>query len=185
MSDNLIDNISTRMGKAIQSLSGEFSSLKSGRANASMLDSVSVEVYGSMMPISQVATISVIDPKMLSVQVWDANNSVSVDKAIRNSGLELNPIAEGAVIRVPVPQMTEERRIKMSKVAGKYAENSKVAVRNIRRDAMDTLKKQEKDGDLSKDEAKMLSSEVQKLTDKFVKDIDVMLSDKEKEMMTI
>lgn len=174
-----------RMDGAIDSLNKEFAGLRTGRASASLLDPIMVEIYGSKMPLSQVGTISVPESRMLSVQVWDATAVKSVDKAIREAGLGLNPMQDGNNIRIPIPDLTQERRTELSKVAGKYAEAAKVSVRNVRRDAMDSLKKSEKDGDISEDDHKRLSDEVQKLTDDSIKKIDKMLSDKEKDIMTV
>lgn len=174
-----------RMDGAIDALHKEFSGLRTGRASVSLLEPVTVEVYGSRMPLSQVGTVTVPEPRMLSVQVWDATAVKSVEKAIRDAGLGLNPMLDGNNIRIPVPDLTQERRTELSKVAGKYAEAARVSVRNIRRDAMDSLKKAEKDGDISEDDHKRLSDEVQKLTDESIKKIDKMLADKEKDIMTV
>lgn len=174
-----------RMDKAIQNLQTEFSGLRTGRASVSILDPVVVDAYGSKMPLNQLATINVPEPRMLSVQVWDNSMVKSVEKAIRESGLGLNPQPEGNVIRIPIPDLNEERRQELSRVAGKYAENARIAVRNIRRDGMDTLKQMEKDGDISEDEHKKLSTEVQGLTDDAIKKIDKMLEDKERDIMTV
>lgn len=180
-----IGDLRRRMDGAVEVLKGEFSGLRTGRASSSMLEPVQVEVYGTMMPLSQVATINVPEPRLITVQVWDASVVSSVEKAIRDSGLGLNPMPEGAVIRVPVPELNEERRQELTKVAGKYAEQARISIRNIRRDGMDQLKKLEKDGDISEDEQKRHSDEVQKLTDEIVKNVDGMLADKEKDIMTI
>lgn len=178
-------DITRRMDGAIDSLAKEFAGLRTGRASASLLDPIMVEVYGSRMPLSQVGTITVPESRMLSVQVWDATAVKSVDKAIREAGLGLNPMQDGNNIRIPIPDLTEERRVELSKVAGKYAEAARVSVRNVRRDGMDALKKMEKDGTISEDDLKRMSDEVQKLTDDAVKKIDSMLSDKEKDIMTV
>jgi len=185
MADADLKDLERRMQGAIESLRHEFAGLRTGRANASMLDPVMVEVYGTQMPINQVATISVPESRMLSVQVWDNNNVSAVEKAIRNSGLGLNPMTEGAVLRVPVPDLNEERRRELSRVAAKYAEQARIAVRNVRRDGMDRIKTLEKDGDIGKDDSKALSEKVQKLTDDAVKTIDGMLSQKEEEIMQV
>lgn len=174
-----------RMEGAITQLQKEYSGLRTGRASTNLLEHVMVEAYGSMMPISQCGSVSVPEPRMLTVTVWDASITKAVEKAIRDGGLGLNPMAEGTVIRVPVPQLTEERRKELIKVAAKYAEETRIAVRNIRRDGMDGLKKSEKDGDISEDELKRQSDEVQKLTDSYIKKIDDMLAGKEKDMMII
>lgn len=174
-----------RMDGAIDSLQKEFAGLRTGRASASLLDPIMVEIYGSKMPLSQVGTISVPESRMLSVQVWDATAVKSVDKAIREAGLGLNPMQDGNNIRIPIPDLTQERRTELTKVAGKYSEAARVSVRNVRRDAMDSLKKSEKDGDISEDDLKRMTDEVQKLTDDSIKKIDKMLVDKEKDIMTV
>lgn len=173
------------MKGALDVLRQEFTGLRTGRASAGMLDPVQVEVYGSVMPLNQVATVTVPEPRMISVQVWDRSNASAAEKAIRNSGLGLNPVGEGQVIRVPIPELTEERRRELTKVSHKYAEQARISVRNIRRDGMDALKKQEKDGDISQDEQKKLSDDVQKLTDKFIGEIDHALSAKDAEIMQV
>ncbi|MEM7651453.1 MAG: ribosome recycling factor, partial [Pseudomonadota bacterium] len=150
-------------------------------ASASLLDPVVVDVYGSKMPLNQVGTVSVPESRMLSVQVWDANNTSAVEKAIREAGLGLNPMSEGTMIRIPIPDLNEERRAELSKVAGKYAETARISVRNVRKDGMDGIKKD----DYPEDEAKRLSDEVQKHTDSFIGQIDKMLEDKEKDIMTV
>lgn len=144
-----------------------------------------VEAYGSMMPINQCGSVSVPEPRMLTVTVWDASLSKAVEKAIRDGGLGLNPIAEGTIIRVPIPQLTEERRKELTKVAAKYAEEARVAIRNIRRDGNDALKKQQKDGDITEDELKRYTDDIQKLTDSHTKRVDEMLAAKEKDVMTV
>jgi ribosome recycling factor len=179
------NNLQHRMDGAINQLQKEYSGLRSGRASTNLLEHVMVEAYGSMMPINQCGSVSVPEPRMLTVTVWDASISKAVEKAIRDGGLGLNPIAEGTVIRVPVPQLTEDRRKELIKVAAKYAEEARVAIRNVRRDGMDGLKKAEKDGDISEDELKRLSDEVQKLTDAQIKRVDDMLAQKEKDMMVV
>ncbi|MCB1651175.1 MAG: ribosome recycling factor [Alphaproteobacteria bacterium] len=175
-------DIKRRMDGAIEVLQKEFSGLRTGRASASLLDPVVVEVYGGKMPLNQIGTVSVPEPRMLSVQVWDAGNVKATEKAIRDSGLGLNPMPEGNNIRIPIPDLNEERRAELSKIAGKYAEAARVSVRNVRRDGMDSVKK---DDALTEDDQKRLSDEVQKLTDDAVKRIDDMLSDKEKDIMTV
>lgn len=178
-------DIERRMHGAMEALRHEFSGLRTGRASTAMLDPVTVEVYGATMPLNQVATISVPEPRMLSVQVWDRGNVQAVEKAIRNSGLGLNPMTEGASLRIPVPELSEERRREMTKVAGKYAESARIAVRNVRRDGMDDVKKLEKAGELGQDEAKRWSDKVQKLTDETIAEIDAMLVSKDKEIMQV
>ena len=187
MSDTELDlgDIERRMKGALDSLKHEFSGLRSGRATTSMLDPVVVDVYGANMPINQVGTISVPEARMLSVQVWDRGNVSAVEKAIRNAGLGLNPMVDGQLVRVPIPELNEERRAELAKVAGKYAEQARIAVRNVRRDGMDQLKKLEKDKSISEDEHKMYADEVQELTNKFVALVDETLHGKEKEIMQV
>jgi ribosome recycling factor len=180
-----IEDYSKRMDGAVTSLKNEFSGLRTGRASASLLDPIVVDVYGSKMPINQVGTISVPDPRTISVQVWDKGQAEAVDRAIRESGLGLNPNLDGQLIRVPIPELNSERREELCKVASKYAENARVAVRNVRRDGMDTLKKLEKQSDLSQDDQKNLSNEMQKITDTSIKMIDDLLQNKTKEIMSI
>lgn len=177
------NDLKRRMDGAMEQLKTEFTGLRTGRAATSMLETVQVEAYGSHMPISQCGSVSVPEPRMLTVTVWDATISKNVEKAIRESGLGLNPQAEGNVIRVPVPQLNEDRRKELTKVAGKYAEGCRVAVRNIRRDGMDSIKAMK--GEVSEDDQKRLSDEVQKLTDGYIAQIDKMLVDKEKDIMTV
>ncbi|MBN9308400.1 MAG: ribosome recycling factor [Devosia sp.] len=174
-----------RMQKSIASLREELAGLRTGRASASLLEPVTVEAYGSRMPLNQVATVTVPESRMLSVQVWDRTLAGAVEKAIRNSGLGLNPAAEGQVIRVPLPELNEERRRELTKVAHNYAEQARVAVRHIRRDGMDLLKKLEKDGDLSQDESRKQGDLVQQATDAAVSDIDKVLAVKEQEIMQV
>lgn len=180
-----LNDLKRRMNGAIDVLKEEFAGLRTGRASSGMLDPVQVEAYGTMMPLNQVATVNVPEPRLITVQVWDAGTVGKVEKAIRESGLGLNPQPEGSTIRVPIPELNEERRQELTKVAGKYAEQARVSIRNIRRDGMDQLKKLEKDGDISEDDQKRQSDEVQKLTDEMVKKVDTMLADKEKDIMTI
>lgn len=174
-----------RMDKAFLALKEEFGSLRTGRASASLLDQVNVDAYGSTVPISQVGAVSVPEARMITVNVWDRALVVSVEKAIRNSGLGLNPVVDGQSLRIPIPPLTEERRKDLVKIAGKYAEQQKVAVRNIRRDANDDLKKAEKDAVISQDEQKKMEAEVQKLTDEAVKRVDEALKIKEQEIMQV
>ena len=185
MADQDMKNIERRMKGAVDTLRQEFSGLRTGRASAAMLEPVTVEVYGTQMPLNQVAAISVPEPRMLSVQVWDTSNVSAVEKAIRNSGLGLNPMTEGSLLRVPVPELNEERRREIGKVAAKYAEQARIAIRNVRRDGMDEIKHLEKDGELGQDEAKRRSDDVQKLTDRHVAQIDEMLESKEAEIMQV
>jgi ribosome recycling factor len=174
-----------RMDKAVAALKEEFGGLRTGRASASLLDQVHVDAYGSSMPLNQVGAVSVPDPRMLMVNVWDRGLVVSAEKAIRNAGLGLNPMVDGQNLRIPIPPLTEERRKELAKVAGKYAEQQRVAVRNIRRDANDDLKKAEKDGAINQDEHKRLEGEVQKITDEAIKRIDEALKTKEQEIMHV
>lgn len=180
-----LDDIKSRMKKSIHALGEEFAGLRTGRASPHLLEPVIVEAYGSKMPINQLASVSVPEPRMLSVQVWDQKLAHAVDKAIRDSGLGLNPISEGAVIRVPIPELNEERRRELTKVAHNYAEQARVAVRHIRRDGMETLKKLEKDSEMSQDEARTHHDEVQKATDAAIAEIDAHLATKEEEIMQI
>ena len=174
-----------RMDKAVSALKEEFASLRTGRASANLLDQVTVDAYGSQMPLNQVASISVPEPRSITVNVWDRGLAVSVEKAIRNAGLGLNPVVEGQNLRIPIPPLTEERRRELAKVAGKYAEQQKIAVRNVRRDAMDDLKKAEKDHVITQDEHRRMDGEVQKLTDDAVKRVDEALKTKEQEIMQV
>lgn len=174
-----------RMDKAISALKDEFGGLRTGRASATLLDPVQVEAYGSAMPLNQVAAISVPEPRLISVSVWDKGMVTAVDKAIRSAGLGLNPVVDGQTLRVPIPPLTEERRKDLAKLAGKYAEQQKVAVRNVRRDGLEDLKKLEKDGGISQDEQKKLGEEMQRFTDEAVKRIDEALKTKEQEIMQV
>lgn len=176
-------DVERRMNGAIDALKHDLAGLRTGRANAAMLDPVTVEVYGSHMPINQVASVTAPEPRMLSVQVWDKMNVGPVDKAIRSAGLGLNPIVDGQTLRLPIPEMTQERRKELSKLAGQYAEKGKIAVRNVRRDANESLKIDEKKGEISEDELKRLETEVQKMTDKAIADIDAASAAKEKEIL--
>ncbi len=174
-----------RMDKAVAALKDEFASLRTGRASASLLDQIQVDAYGSSVPINQVGAVSVPEPRMISVNIWDRALVVSVEKAIRASGLGLNPVVDGQNLRIPIPPLTEERRRELAKIAGKYGEQQRIAVRNIRRDANDDLKKAEKDGVINQDEQKRMEGEVQKLTDEAIKRIDEALKVKEQEIMHV
>jgi ribosome recycling factor len=174
-----------RMDKAVAALKEEFASLRTGRASASLLDQIHVDAYGSSMPINQVGAVSVPEARMISVSVWDKALVVSVEKAIRSAGLGLNPVVDGQNLRIPIPALTEERRKELAKVAGKYAEQQRIAVRNVRRDANDDLKKAEKDGAINQDEHKRMEGEVQKLTDEAIKRVDEALKTKEQEIMHV
>ncbi|MEM8800755.1 MAG: ribosome recycling factor [Pseudomonadota bacterium] len=178
-------DLERRMKGAADNLKQEFAGLRTGRATTSLLDPVVVDVYGANMPLNQVGSVNVPEPRMLSVQVWDSGNVSAVEKAIRNSGLGLNPVIDGGTIRIPIPELNEERRRDLSKVAGKYAEQARISVRNVRRDGMDTLKKLEKDGEMGKDETKGLSDKVQGMTDSAIKEIDDLLAAKEAEIMQV
>jgi len=174
-----------RMEKSVASLKEDFAGLRTGRANSGLLDPVQVEAYGSTSPLNAVAAISVPEPRMISVSVWDKGMVGPVEKAIRAAGLGLNPIVDGQTLRIPVPPLTEERRKDLVKLAGKYAEQQKIAVRNVRRDANDELKKAEKAGEISQDEQKKMEAEVQKDTDAAIKRIDETLKTKEVEIMQV
>ncbi|MBT4888929.1 MAG: ribosome recycling factor [Rhodospirillales bacterium] len=174
-----------RMEGAVEMLHKEFAGLRSGRATTSLLEPIHVEAYGSPTPINQVGNIGVPEPRMLSVQVWDKSLVSAVEKAIRDSDLGLNPQTEGQTIRIPVPALTEERRAEYAKIAGKYAEEARIAVRNVRRHGMDDLKKAEKDGDINKDEHHDFGAEIQELTDLYVGQIDESLGHKEEEIMQV
>ncbi len=185
MSQDILDDLELRMDSSIESLKKDFAGLRTGRASVSMIEPVMVEVYGSMMPINQVGTLGVPEPRLITVQVWDKSNAPFVDKAIRQANLGLNPQVDGNTIRIPIPPLTEERRIEMVKIAAKYAEQSRVAVRNVRRDGMEAMKKAEKDGDISEDEMKTWQTKIQTLTDDHIKAIDEMLAHREKEIKQV
>ncbi len=180
-----IKDIETRMRASIDALKREFSGLRTGRASANLLDPVQVMVYGSRMPLNQVATVSVPEARMISVQVWDRSNVMSVDKGIREANLGLNPIIDGQVLRLPIPSLTSDRRQELVKLAHKYAEQSKVAIRNVRREAMDVLKKLEKDGKMSQDDHRGQTEKVQELTDRLIKEVDTTLATKEIEIQKV
>jgi ribosome recycling factor len=180
-----LDELSTRMQKSIVSLRDELQGLRTGRASASLLEPVMVEAYGTRMPLNQVATVTVPEARLLNVSVWDRTMAPAVDKAIRNSGLGLNPSTEGATIRVPLPELNEERRKELTKVAHNYAEQARVAIRHIRRDGMDLLKKLEKDGHMSQDDGRAKADLVQKATDGAIGEIDQVLAAKEQEIMQV
>ena len=177
-------DIERRMQGAVESLKGDLAGLRTGRANTSLLDPVVVEVYGSMMPLNQVATVSAPEPRMLSVQVWDKSNVSAVEKGIAHANLGLNPMQDGQTLRIPMPDLTEERRKDLAKLAGKYAEGAKIAIRNVRRDGMEALKEDEKKKEISEDDRKRSEDEVQKLTDKYTSEADAAAEAKEKEIMT-
>ena len=180
-----IDDLERRMNGAIEALKREFAGLRTGRASTSLLEPLTVAAYDSEMPINQVATLSAPEPRMLTVQVWDRGNVKAVERAIRESALGLNPASDGQLIRVPIPELSEERRTELARVAHRYAEQARVAVRNVRRDGMDKLKRMERAGDLSQDEQHLWSEEVQEMTDRFVKEIDNAVAAKESEIMQV
>lgn len=175
----------SRMDKSVQALKEEFATLRTGRASANLLDQVMVEAYGSTMPLNQCGSVSVPEPRMLTVSVWDRGLVVSVEKAIRNSGLGLNPVVDGQTLRIPIPPLTEERRRDLSKLAGKFAEQQRVAIRNVRRDANDHIKAAQKDAVISEDEQKRMEKDVQELTDAAIKRVDEALKNKEQEIMHV
>src|SRR5689334_13229770 len=181
--DTLLKDLRRRMDGAVEVLRKEFGGLRTGRASASLLEPITVAAYGGTMPLNQVANISVPEPRMITVQVWDRAMVKAVDKAIREAGLGLNPQTEGQVIRVPIPDLNEERRRELTRVAAKYAEQARVSVRNVRRDGIDALKKREKDHDLSQDQQRKLQQDIQHLTDDFIKRIDDTLAQKDKEIL--
>ncbi|TRO96104.1 ribosome recycling factor [Glycocaulis profundi] len=180
-----LNDIKRRMDGAVEALKKEFSGLRTGRASAALLDPIKVDAYGSPTPIPQVGTVTTPEPRMLSVQVWDKNLAPAVDKAIRNSSLGLNPVVEGTLIRIPIPPLNEERRAELAKTAGAYAEQARVAVRNVRRDGMDALKRAEKDNHISEDEHKRYSDQVQKATDAEIEHIDQLLKQKQEEITQV
>jgi len=179
-----LEDLQRRMDGALAALKTEFGGLRTGRASANLLEPITVEAYGAQTPISQVGTVNVPEPRMLSVQVWDKGLVGRVEKAIRESGLGVNPVVDGQTVRIPIPALTEERRSELAKLAGKYAEQARVAVRNVRRDGMEALKKAEKAG-MGEDESKTWSGEIQELTDRMVKRVDEMLETKEQEIMQV
>ena len=180
-----LEELQKRMKGAVATLKHEFAGLRTGRASVSLLDPIHIDAYGSNMPLAQVGTVNAPEPRMLTVQVWDRGLVVAVDKAIRSAGLGLNPQVDGQLIRIPIPPLTEDRRKELSKIAGKYSEGAKVAVRNIRRDGMELLKKLEKEHQISEDEHKKHGDKVQSATDTHVKEIDDALAQKEKEIMQV
>ena len=185
MADPDIDDLSRRMDGALEALRKEFGGLRTGRASASLLEPITVEAYGQQMPLNQVGNISVPEARLITVQVWDRGMVKAVEKAIRDGGLGLNPQTDGQNVRVPIPDLNQERRTELSKIASRYAEQARVAVRNVRRDGMDMLKRMEKGGDISQDEQKTWADEVQSMTDAHIKKIDEALAAKEKEIMQV
>lgn len=185
MTNQILPDLRKRMTAAYDVVHKDFSGLRTGRASPTLLESVTVDAYGSRMHINQLGNINIPEPRLLTVQVWDETLAPAVEKAIRDAGLGLNPAVAGPVIRVPLPELSEERRKELVKVAGKYAEQGRVAIRNIRRDGMDHIKTMEKDGHFSEDDSHRLSDEIQKVTDEFIKKVDEALSQKEKEIMQV
>jgi ribosome recycling factor len=185
MAELNLNDLERRMSGSFDALNKEFSGLRTGRASTSLLENVMVEVYGSKLPINQVATVSVAEPRLLAVQVWDANNTKAVEKAIASAGLGLNPQPAGSLIRVPLPGLTEERRQELAKVASKYAEQARVAIRNLRREGMDAAKKTQKEGKMSEDELKKSEEKIQKMTDSWIKKVDDGLAAKEQEIKQV
>jgi len=185
MADPDLDDIERRMDGAIVALHKEFTGLRTGRASTQLLEAIMVDAYGASMPINQVATISIPEPRMLAVQVWDKGNAKATEKAIRESDLGLNPQVDGQLLRIPLPDLSEERRRELSKIAAKYAEGARIAVRNVRRDGMDALKKMEKDGEISQDDRHVYEEEIQSLTNAHVGKIDETFSAKESEIMQV
>ena len=181
----LLKDLRRRMEGAFEALRKEFSGLRTGRASASLLDPVTVEAYGNAMPLNQLATVSVPEPRMISVTVWDRAMAKAVDKAIREAGLGLNPQTEGQVMRIPIPDLSADRRRELTRVAAKYAEQARVSVRGVRRDGIDVLKKQEKDGKISEDQQRDTQQDVQHLTDDYIKRIDEALAQKDKEILQV
>ena len=176
-------DLQRRMHGAVESLKHDLAGLRTGRASTALLEPIHVDVYGASMPLNQVATISAPEPRMLTVQVWDRSNVGAVEKAIRSSGIGLNPVSEGQTLRLPIPDLTEERRKELAKLTHQYAEKARIAARNVRRDGMDALKQDEKKHEISEDERKRLETEVQKLTDETIKEIDSAMAAKEKEIL--
>ncbi len=185
MADPDLSGIERRMDGAQEALRREFTGLRAGRASASLLEPITVDAYGAVMPINQVATIGVPEPRMITVQVWDRGLAGAVEKAIRTAELGLNPASEGQLIRVPIPALSEERRIEITKIASKYSEQARVAVRNVRRDGMEMLKRMEKDHELSKDDHHFWGEEIQSMTDQHIKAIDAALTQKEEEILQV
>jgi ribosome recycling factor len=180
-----LNDIERRMHGALEALNREFAGLRTGRASPALLDPLTVDAYGSQMPLNQVGTVNAPEARLLTVQVWDQQLVKAVEKSVVESNLGLNPQTEGNLVRIPIPDLSEERRVELKKIAGKYAEQGKIAIRNVRRDGMDTLKKMERDGEISKDEQKSQSEEIQKLTDTQILKIDTTLESKETEIMQV
>lgn len=180
-----LDDLKRRMDGAIAALKQEFGGLRTGRASAGLLDGVQVDAYGALTPLNQIGTVTVPESRMISVQIWDKSLANAADKAIRNAGLGLNPVMDGQNLRIPIPPLNEERRVELAKLAGRYAEQARIAVRNVRRDGMDVLKRLEKDGEMSEDEQKHSGALVQTATDAAINSIDQALSAKEEEIMQV
>lgn len=180
-----LDDIERRMQGAIDALKRDYQGLRTGRASTALLEPITVDAYGAKMPLNQVGTVGVPESRMLTVQVWDKSMTTAVEKAIRDSGLGLNPMTDGQMIRIPIPELSGERRQELTKIANRYAEQARVAVRNLRREGMDSLKKAEKDGDLSQDDQKLYADEVQSLTDKYVSEIDETAKQKDAEILQV
>ena len=185
MADPDINDLKRRMHGAIEALKREFAGLRTGRASVSLLEPIMVEASVASMPINQVGSISVPEPRSVNVQVWDKSLVGAVERSIRDSGLGLNPVTDGQLVRVPIPPLSEERRVELTKIAGKYGEQARVAVRNVRRDGMETLKRMEKDGDISQDEHHLWADEIQEITDSHVAEIDELLTKKEEEILQV
>mgnify|MGYP006279108525 FL=1 len=180
-----LDDIERRMDGAVAAFRHELQSLRTGRASASIVEPVHVQAYGTEMPINQVGTVNVPEPRMITIAVWDRGNVQKVDKAIRNAGLGLNPVVDGTLIRIPIPELTEERRKELVKVAHQYAEQARIAVRNVRRAGMDELKRMERDGAAAQDDHKLYADEVQAMTDRHIQTINDLLQSKEKDILTV
>jgi len=185
MADELSNELKRRMDGALEALRRDFAGLRTGRASVHLLDPVVVKAYGGEMPLNQVGTVNVPEPRMITVQVWDRSLVIAVEKAIRDANLGVNPQADGQLVRVPIPELSSERRQELTKLAHKYAEQGRIAVRNVRRDGMETLKKMEKDGKISEDDHRRRSEEVQKATDEHIKKVDDALAQKEKEILQV
>ena len=186
MSENEFDleNINKRMKGALESVKNDFQSLRTGRASSSILDNINVEVYGSRMPISQCATINVPEPRLITINVWDKENVSAIEKSIQNSGLGINPVTEGTLLRLPLPELNEERRKELSKLAAQFAEQARISVRNVRKDGMDKIKKLKSEG-MSEDDEKFWLEEIQNLTDNFIKKIDELLKNKQDDILKV
>ena len=185
MAEQVTKDLQRRMDGALEVLRKEYAGLRTGRASTNLLDPVQVEAYGNLVPLNQCGTVGVPEPRMLTVQVWDRTLVKPVEKAIRDAGLGLNPQTDGQMVRVPIPDLNEERRRELVKIAAKYAEQARVAVRNVRRDGLDVLKRQEKEGDLSQDEHRRIQADVQSLTDDFIKKVDDLFAAKDKEILQV